>query len=190
MKKRKWLSMVCIVFGILLLLLVGLIATVGIEDSIIDSLNDFEVQYISTDGCHEDIEYPVTQAALAQHSRGDASIFLNIPKGWEYEAEDKDGSNDFCIAFWPSGHSEGKIKAWYYEAFGVCGTGLEQEKITLGTYEAYKGTYDNKNVWDFISLEGTSGQFVVMNEGADAWWDEYGDEAMQILGTIKVEGGD
>ena len=25
-----------------------------------------------------------------------------------------------------------------------------------------------------------------MNEGADKWWSQYGDEAMQILSTIKI----
>lgn len=129
---------------------------------------------------------PLMQPVRAQHSRGYANIFLNIPKGWEYETEDKDGSNDFCIAFWPAGQSEGKIKVWYYEAFGVCGTGLKQENITLSRYEAYQSTYDNKAVWDFISLKGVPGQYVVINEGADTWWSEYGEEAMDILNTLVV----
>ena len=132
---------------------------------------------------------PLTQLKLAQHSRGYANIFLHIPKGWEYETKDQEGSDDFCIAFWPAGHSEGKIKVWYYEAFGVCGTGLKQEKITLGASGAHKGTYYNKKVWDFISLENTPGSYVVMNEGADVWWSAYGEEAMQILSTLKVADG-
>lgn len=132
---------------------------------------------------------PLTLPTPVQHSSGYASIFLNIADGWEYETEEKDGSNDFCIAFWPSGQSEGKIKVWYYEDFDVCGTGLEQEKITLSDYEAYKGTYDNKKVWDFISLIGTPGQYVVINDGADQWWREYGEEAMQVLDTLIVGKG-
>lgn len=132
---------------------------------------------------------PLTQPNHVQHSRGYANIFLSIFYDWEYETENREGSNDFCIAFWPAGESEGKIKVWYYDAFGVCGTGLKQEKITLGNYEASKGTFDNKKVWDFIKLIGTPGNYVIMNEGAGKWWNEYGDEAMQILNTLVVGEG-
>ena len=27
---------------------------------------------------------------------------------------------------------------------------------------------------------------MVLNAGAEAWWDEYGTEAMEILATIKI----
>ena len=30
------------------------------------------------------------------------------------------------------------------------------------------------------------GSYVVMNEGADKWWSQYGDEAMDILSTAKI----
>ena len=132
---------------------------------------------------------PHTQPRLVQHGRGYANISLSIPGGWEHEAEFMMDSVDFGIAFWPAGRSEGKIRVRYYDAFGVCGTGLEQEKIRLGNYEAWKGTYDNHKVWDFISLIGTPGYYVIENEGAGKWWDEYGDEAMQILNTLIVGDG-
>ena len=75
---------------------------------------------------------------------------------------------------------------WYYTAFGVCGTGLEEKEITVGKYKAWQGTYDNKKVWDFISFRGMLGSYVAMNEGADKWWSQYGDEAMEILSTVKI----
>ena len=31
--------------------------------------------------------------------------------------------------------------------------------------------------------------YVAINEGADKWWNRYGDEAMQILGTVKIADG-
>lgn len=129
---------------------------------------------------------PLTLPELVHHSRRHANISLRIPDGWEYKTVNQDDSNDFYIAFWPAGESEGKIRVWYYDFFSVCGTGLEQEKITLGNYEAYKSTYDNREVWDFISLVGTPGCYVIINDGADAWLSEYGDEVMQILDTIVV----
>ena len=129
---------------------------------------------------------PLTQPKLAWHGRGFANISLTIPHGWEYEIEDYADTDEFCIAFWPAGTTEGKIKAWYCNRFGVCGTGLKEKKITLGKYEALKGTYDGKEVWDFICLIGTPGTYVIWNEGADPWWDVYGDEAMEILNTLVV----
>ena len=132
---------------------------------------------------------PLTQPETVQHSRGYANISLTIPDGWEYYAEDSGDENDFCIAFWPEGQTEGKIKVWYYDSFGVCGTGLKEEKITIGEYEAYQGTYDNRKTWNFISFLGMPGSYVVLNEGTDTWWSEYGEEAMQILATVKIADG-
>lgn len=132
---------------------------------------------------------PKRQPTTVREAGNNANIALTVPYDWEYTTEKREDDGEFCIAFWPEGQSEGKIKVWFYEAFGVCGTGLVQEKITLGKHEAYKGIYDNKKVWDFISLIGTPGSYVVVNEGADAWWDEYGREAMQILNTLVVGEG-
>lgn len=131
----------------------------------------------------------LTKPDLVRHSRGYANISLNIPDGWEYEIEERDETNEFCIVFWPARRSDGKIKVCYYDFFGVCGTGLEQEKIRLGKYEAYKGTYAHDNLWYFINLINTAGDYVIINDGADAWWDEYGNEAMQILSTVVVGEG-
>lgn len=33
------------------------------------------------------------------------------------------------------------------------------------------------------------GSYVAINEGADKWWNRYSDEAMQILGTVKIADG-
>ncbi len=133
-----------------------------------------------------EIEDSETQPETVYAEHGFASIRFTLPYNWEYQTERKEDGGDFCIAFWPAGHPEGKIKIWHYDGFGVCGTGLKMEQITLGGYEAYKGTYDNKRTWDFIHLMGTPGAYVVMNEGADAWWEQYGHEAMKILSTVAV----
>lgn len=115
-----------------------------------------------------------------------SNITLTIPYDWEYTTERGNNPDEYCISFWPADQTEGKIKMWYYTAFGVCGTGLEEKEITVGEYEAWQGTYDNKKVWDFISFRGMPGSYVAMNEGADKWWSQYGDEAMQILSSVKI----
>ena len=136
-----------------------------------------------------DFDTQLTQPELVRIDRGYANISLTIPDGWEYETEVMTDSGGFSIAFQPAGRSEGKIRVLYYDRFGVCGTGLESETIRLGNYEARKGTYDGHKVWDFIRLIGTPGYYVIENEGAGPWWDEYGGEAMQILNTLVAGDG-
>lgn len=132
---------------------------------------------------------PLTQPELVRFGRGYANISLTIPDGWEYETEVETDSVNFSVSFWPIGRPEGKIRVRYYDRFGVCGTFLEQEEITLGRYEARKGTYDYHEIWTFIRLIGTPGDYVIENESVGQWWDEYGDEAMRILNTLVVGDG-
>lgn len=130
---------------------------------------------------------------IVKSSKGLRSISLAIPKGWEYSISKsaEQSSEAFGISFWPEGEKEGKICLWYYSAWGVCGTGLEEVEITLGDYSALQGTYDNKKVWDFIcfSVSDTKGYYVALNEGAEVWWKEYGADAMKILATIQITEG-
>lgn len=128
-----------------------------------------------------------------ESSKNFRKISLAIPTGWRCAiSQGGDASSEeFGISFWPEGEKESAIHVGYHSAWGVCGTGLEETKITLGDYSALQGTYDNKNVWDFIYfyVEDTKGYYVALNAGAEAWWDEYGTEAMEILATIKITEG-
>ena len=120
-------------------------------------------------------------------------ISLAIPTGWRCAiSQGGDASSEeFGISFWPEGEKESAIHVGYHSAWGVCGTGLEETKITLGDYSAVQGTYDNKEIWDFIhfQVEDTKGSYVALNAGTESWWDEYGTEAMEILATIKITEG-
>ncbi|MBR3999557.1 MAG: hypothetical protein IKI93_14595 [Clostridia bacterium] len=126
---------------------------------------------------------------VASHSKGLANISVTLMDGWEYDIADEADTNEFAINIYPAGQSENKLRIAYFNGFGVCGTGLAQEQIMLGSYEAWMGTYDNRSVWDFISLQGLPGDYAILNEGGEKWWKEYGEEAMQILATLKVADG-
>ena len=118
---------------------------------------------------------------------GDSTaLSLVLPEGWEYHiTEYTKGCNNFGISFWPKGQ-KGQISLYCYTGgFGVCGTGLKSEKITLAGQQASQGTYDNHSVWDFISFEDHVG-CVVLNEEIQSWWDSYAEEAMAILNTIEI----
>ena len=125
---------------------------------------------------------------------GDTKISLTLIDGWQMDTYDRysefyseDEPHPFGIEIWPYGHSDGKIRIEYSPYFGVCGTGLTEKKTTIGNYEASMGFYDNNKVWSFIVLTGEAQRdYVIWNEGADEWWNDYGNEAMAILDTLLV----
>ena len=132
---------------------------------------------------------PETQPSVIRQTGSYSNITLTIPYNWTYETKTGSTDGDYSISFWPEGQTDGKIKMCYYNAFGVCGTGLETEEISLGVYKALKGTYDNSKIWNHIIFFDMPGFYVALNEGAEKWWDEYGDEAMTILSSIKLAEG-
>ena len=69
--------------------------------------------------------------------------------------------------------------------FGFCGTG-NFDKFTLGGYEAWAERYDGEEGWDYIHLTVPVGDCEIWFRDADAWWEEYGDAAMEILDTIGI----
>lgn len=125
---------------------------------------------------------------------------LIIPDGWEYEKSfynndifltdpeallenpEEQGIYD-TIEFRPVGEEEGQIVVRFDDQFGVCGTGLESKTVYLGEYAGSMGTYDNKDKWSFIALDK---DYVIINQSAN-WWNDYGDEVMEILSTIEYE---
>lgn len=123
------------------------------------------------------------------YEKGYANIALTLKEGWEYDIVDEPDTKEFAVNIYPEGQKENKLRIAYFNGFGVCGTGLKQEEIKLGEYDAWMGTYDNNTVWDFISIKDTFGDYAILNEGGKHWWSEYGDEAMQILATLKVADG-
>lgn len=110
------------------------------------------------------------------------TISLSIPQGWQWEIA-QDGRQGIQLR--PQGQ-EGILGVYYYSGgFGVCGTGLHQETVTLHSgLEGSMGTYDNSPVFDFISFRDY--ECAVINDGADAWWDAYGAEAMAIINSITI----
>ncbi|MBO7218033.1 MAG: hypothetical protein J6V50_04960 [Clostridia bacterium] len=118
-----------------------------------------------------------------------ANISLTLFDGFEYAVCDENEGESFWIDIWPLGKSDEKLKVEYSGSFALCGTGLTQKKITFGQYEAYECTYSGDKPWSFIMFEGTPGSYVIRNNGADKWWDTYGEEAMRMLSTIKVAHG-
>ena len=123
------------------------------------------------------------------YEKGYANISVTLKEGWAYDIVDEADSVEFSVSIYPAGQPQNKLRIAYFNGFGVCGTGLKQEKIRLGNYDAWMGTYDDNRVWDFISMLDTFGDYAILNEGGEKWWKEYGEEAMQILATVTIADG-
>ena len=134
----------------------------------------------------------LTEFRTVSYEYSYANMKLELPAGWTYEIREyAEGEMSFGIDFWPETASEGKLRLDYYpDLFGVCGTGLKEEQIRLSNgYRAFQGTYDDRPVWDFISIRDLPGSYVVTTENVDGWWDTYGQQAMDIIDSMVLADG-
>lgn len=122
------------------------------------------------------------------------TISITIPDGWKYKVCDVGEAGlymggDYGIIFWPedSGENGGHIELAYAQFFGVCGTGLYEENLTLAGDKAYAGYYDGSKIWDFVCFEGVNEGVVAEAYAMDKWCDERKDEAMEILDSMTFE---
>lgn len=119
------------------------------------------------------------------------TISVSLPAGWTYETCPIDSDNlifgQYGIHFYPEDASDGYIELAYVELFGVCGTGLSEEKTTVAGNSAYIGTYDNHEYWDFISFDGDLSNIIAQTFSVSSWWNAYGDQALDILNTVSFD---
>ena len=115
-----------------------------------------------------------------------AAFFLRIAEGWTYEIQEEADDGTFSIIFWSDEDPAGRMRVSYHETFGVCGTGLEQKEIQIGGYPAWQGTYDQKEVWDYIHIPDEDGDYIVYNENDSAWWEAHESEVMEMLKTLRI----
>ena len=122
----------------------------------------------------------------------DVQIGLALPEDWEYEIEEyTEEYGRFGIRFRPK-DKKGSVGFYFYDIFGVCGTGLEEQNITFDSgLEGRMGTYDGRDIWSFIVFpeRAASGTYVAMTEGMIDWWPEYEDAVMDILDTAHTWDG-
>ena len=133
--------------------------------------------------------YPYQPGHVVSSSHENNYITLEIPEGWEYEVKEytEPGYQEFGISFWPEGQTEGRLALMCAgESWGVCGTGLTTQDIMIGEYSAIKYIYHSDEFWTFLRLDYPEMNYVVYNEGADIWLNEYGVEAFQILSTVQL----
>ena len=109
------------------------------------------------------------------------SITVTIPPDWEWAKLDINGDWGDHVAL---SHGENHLMIGYYPNFAVCGTGLEQKIVTLVGMEARVGTYDGKNMWDFIVFPG---DYVVLNESGENWTEDEKAAIISILESLEIK---
>ncbi len=132
---------------------------------------------------------PGMDTASAGGPYGQISVY--IPDNWTVEAapagSDKMMYGLYGLILKPEEARSGQIELFCIENFGVCGTGLSEEKMTLAGYTANVGTYDNHSHWDFIVFKNDGPQIVAQHTDCASWTDEMWDEALAILDTVKFD---
>jgi len=122
-------------------------------------------------------------AQVISYSYDGHSVSLPYVDGWEYEiVEYTENGTSYGVSYRPVGE-DGWIKLHYRDSFGVCGTGLEEKPYGNGSM----GTYDNSDIWSFITFEADEGHYVATTNGVSDWWETHGDEAMTILDQAVLE---
>lgn len=125
------------------------------------------------------------------------SITLTIPDGWEYHecsaGDDALLGSSYGIQICPVGQ-KGCVEIGYCDAFGVCGTGLEEKHETVAGADANIGYYDGSKIWSYVVFRGDNEKIVAETWDVDAWWNldatnllTYGDQVMQILDTLQYD---
>ena len=108
-------------------------------------------------------------------------ITVTIPLDWEWAKLDINGDWGDHIAL---SHGENHFIIGYYPNFAVCGTGLDQQTVTIADMEARVGTYDDKSMWDFIVFPG---DWVALNESGENWTEEEKSEIISILESMTID---
>jgi predicted small lipoprotein YifL len=134
----------------------------------------------------------VTQGERVSLAGPYGTLSLVPAEGWEYELLEADNDDlrtcVYGIQFRPPG-AQGWIQVGYCQSFGVCGTGLSQEEVTLAGEAAWIGTYDDLPYWDFVSWQGDLEGIVAsrVSDGAFLWDEAQQQTAMEILDTIAFD---
>ena len=109
------------------------------------------------------------------------NVTVTIPPDWEWAKLDINGDWGDHIAL---SHGENHFIIGYYPNFAVCGTGLDQQTVTIAGMEARVGTYDDKSMWDFIVFPG---DWVALNESGEDWTEEEKSEIISILESMTMD---
>ena len=134
---------------------------------------------------------PIILTETAQWQEGNASIIFSLPEDWSWGTieEKADELPDGGIRFFPKEDPEADTVLRFTNGFGVCGTGLKTERITLAG-----GNQVTSYAWDggkpsLYRFSDAPGDYLAELSLDDEQRKQYLDTVMQILGAAQL-GGD
>ncbi len=135
-----------------------------------------------------------TEAADApqrvEYAQDGVSMSLALPADWDFELRPYDAAADnpkAAIDFWPSADPALRFRFGWWNGFGMCGTGVTIEELTLSdgrTAWQYTETHDG-TVWLTVAFADTAGEgrYVIDASPTEAQWAQYADAFYSILET-------
>ena len=130
-----------------------------------------------------------TETATVSGAAG--TLRVQVPDGWKYEICPEgtlDGSwTDFGIKLWPDSSSDSCVQLYWSDSFGVCGTGLKEEAMTLAGDSVSAGYYDGGKNWTFLSFQGKNSGIVAWADPGAGWFADKGDQLLAVLDTVEWE---
>ena len=110
-----------------------------------------------------------TPAETVTASGTAGTLRVQVPDGWKYEVcpEGTLDDSDAC--------------------FGVCGTGLKEETLTLAGDSVSAGYYDGDKNWTFLSFQGKNHGIVAWADPNADWFADKGDQLLAVLDTVEWE---
>lgn len=112
---------------------------------------------------------------------------LNIPSEWKYKELSKNEDNDFykyALKLYKNTEEQYAVLYFYYNQFGVCGTGRIEKNITLNNgNEANIGYYDGNKIWSDISFYSMNKNIAIINYGLN---NIESDEVVEFIKTINI----
>lgn len=120
------------------------------------------------------------------------ALSLTLPADWDFEVRPAGAAAAECepacsIDFWPKEAPELVFTLGWWPSFGMCGTGVTIEELTLSdgrTAWQYTETQDG-TVWLTVVLADTAGEgsYVIDASPTEAQWAQYADAFYSILET-------
>lgn len=148
-----------------------------------DRQNDGKVSETGMESGSPSAEKAVTQ----QGPYG--SLTVTIPEDWHCDLlsveDERLLSGDYGFHVYPEGAENGYVELAYHSWFGVCGTGLVEEEVTLAGDSASVGYYDGSEDWSYIAYQGKNEKIVAMASYDAEWLEEYHEQLMDILDTMQ-----
>lgn len=131
----------------------------------------------------------LTETATVSGAAG--TLRVQVPDGWKYElcpAGTLDGSEtDFGVKIWPDSGSDSCVQLYWSDSFGVCGTGLKEESLTLAGDNVSAGYYDGDKNWTFLSYQGKNSGIVAWADPNAPWFAAQGEQMLAVLDTVEWE---